>query len=104
MGLFSEIRGMKHVRLLWRAPGYALQLDILYSVIFHHVALPCYTVVSFLSFSQIQGEDDDDDADAVTYSTVNASSCSARGSAEPSSLYATVNKPDKQKTSYSARH
>ncbi|XP_030262072.1 uncharacterized protein LOC115574582 [Sparus aurata] len=57
-----------------------------------------YASISYMrktnSKARIQGDDDDDDGDAVTYSTVNASSCSARGSADPSSLYSTVNKPD----------
>ncbi|XP_044025045.1 uncharacterized protein LOC122863051 [Siniperca chuatsi] len=40
-------------------------------------------------------KDDDDDA-AVTYSTVKASSSSAGASSDPSNLYATVNKPNKE--------
>ncbi|XP_073349065.1 uncharacterized protein [Pagrus major] len=38
-------------------------------------------------------DDDDDDDDAVTYTTLKTSSCSAGASADPSNLYATINKP-----------
>ncbi|XP_036942286.1 uncharacterized protein LOC119012497 isoform X3 [Acanthopagrus latus] len=41
------------------------------------------------------GDDDDDDDEAVTYTTIKASSLSAGASADPSNLYATVNKPKK---------
>ncbi|XP_042246118.1 uncharacterized protein LOC121882147 isoform X1 [Thunnus maccoyii] len=41
------------------------------------------------------GGDGDDEGDAVTYSTVKASSSSAGASTDPSSLYATINKPNK---------
>ncbi len=45
---------------------------------------------------QVRGKDDDDGEDeAVTYSTVKASSSSAGASADPSGLYATINKPNK---------
>ncbi|XP_070782393.1 uncharacterized protein, partial [Enoplosus armatus] len=40
-------------------------------------------------------DEDDDEGGAVTYSTVKASSSSAGASADPSDLYATVNKPNK---------
>ncbi|KAM7368361.1 hypothetical protein PAMP_014584 [Pampus punctatissimus] len=45
------------------------------------------------SKAQVRG-DDDDEGDAVTYSTVKASS-SAAASTDPSSFYATINKPKK---------
>ncbi|XP_067428003.1 uncharacterized protein [Thunnus thynnus] len=41
------------------------------------------------------GGDGDDEGDAVTYSTVKASSSSAGASTDPSNLYATINKPNK---------
>ena len=40
-------------------------------------------------------DDGDDEGDAVTYTTVKASSSSAGASTDLSSLYATVNKPKK---------
>ncbi|XP_044026064.1 uncharacterized protein LOC122863553 [Siniperca chuatsi] len=43
------------------------------------------------------GKDDDED-EAVTYTTVKASSSSAGASADPSNLYATVNKPNKEES------
>ncbi|XP_078030105.1 uncharacterized protein LOC144466543 [Epinephelus lanceolatus] len=56
----------------------------------------CYASISYSkttnSNAQVQDKDDDED-DAVTYSTVKASSSSAGASADPSDLYATVNKP-----------
>ncbi|XP_045917543.1 uncharacterized protein LOC123978354 isoform X2 [Micropterus dolomieu] len=45
---------------------------------------------------QVSVKDDHDEDDAVTYSSVKASSPSAGGSADPSDLYATVNKPNKK--------
>ncbi|XP_030260156.1 uncharacterized protein LOC115573518 isoform X2 [Sparus aurata] len=44
---------------------------------------------------QVCGKGENDEGDAVTYSTVKASCFSAEPSADPSSLYATVNKPNK---------
>ncbi|XP_040920995.1 uncharacterized protein LOC121200029 [Toxotes jaculatrix] len=44
--------------------------------------------------TQVRG-DDDDEGDAVTYSTVKISSSSAVASTDPSNIYATVNKPNK---------
>lgn len=60
----------------------------------------CYVMLSscvcnLCALSQVQDKDDtgydDDEGDAVTYSTVKASSSSAGASADPTNLYATVN-------------
>ncbi|KAK1888955.1 Protein Teyrha-meyrha [Dissostichus eleginoides] len=49
-----------------------------------------------VSYASVQSKEDDDEDDLVTYSTVKApSSSSAGASADPSDLYATVNKPTK---------
>ncbi|XP_040921006.1 uncharacterized protein LOC121200033 isoform X6 [Toxotes jaculatrix] len=54
-----------------------------------------YTSISYArkadSKARVQGDDDEDDA--VTYSTVKAPSSSAGASTDPSDFYATVNKP-----------
>ena len=42
-----------------------------------------------INVCQILGKDEDDD-EAVTYTTVRTSSCSAGASADPSDLYATI--------------
>ncbi|XP_030262007.1 uncharacterized protein LOC115574548 [Sparus aurata] len=60
----------------------------------------CYASISYTRNTnrrdQAQGKDgDDDDDEAVTYTTIKASSLSAAASADPSDLYATVNKPKK---------
>ncbi|XP_044025099.1 uncharacterized protein LOC122863064 isoform X2 [Siniperca chuatsi] len=49
------------------------------------------------SKARVLGKDDDED-EAVTYTTVKASSSSAGASADPSNLYATVNKPNKEES------
>ncbi|XP_067428902.1 uncharacterized protein [Thunnus thynnus] len=56
-----------------------------------------YASISYIkkTNSKARVQDDDDDDDAVTYSTVKFSSSSAGASIDPSSLYATVNKPNK---------
>ncbi|XP_051235771.1 uncharacterized protein LOC127351852 [Dicentrarchus labrax] len=58
-----------------------------------------YASISFTkktnSKGRVRDKDDDDDDEAVTYVTVKASSSSAGASADPSNLYATVNKPNK---------
>ncbi|XP_026173886.1 uncharacterized protein LOC113136927 isoform X10 [Mastacembelus armatus] len=55
-----------------------------------------YASISFTrktkSKARVQA-DDDDEGDAVTYSTVKGSSSSAGASTDPSSLYATINNP-----------
>ncbi|XP_054473966.1 uncharacterized protein LOC129106773 [Anoplopoma fimbria] len=68
-----------------------------------HVADPedgvSYASVSFTKNTnsrakgRIQHDDDEDEGDAVTYSTVKPPSSSAAASVDPSHLYATVNKP-----------
>ncbi|KAM8725218.1 uncharacterized protein AB9X84_002081 isoform 2-T2 [Acanthopagrus schlegelii] len=63
----------------------------------------CYASISYTRNTnrrdRAQGkdgdDDDDDDDEAVTYTTIKASSLSAGASADPSNLYATVNKPKK---------
>ncbi|XP_030262005.1 uncharacterized protein LOC115574547 isoform X2 [Sparus aurata] len=60
----------------------------------------CYASVSYTRNTnrrdRAQGKDgDDDDDEAVTYTTIKASSLSAAASADPSDLYASVNKPKK---------
>ncbi|XP_042246089.1 uncharacterized protein LOC121882128 [Thunnus maccoyii] len=56
-----------------------------------------YASISYIkkTNSKARVQDDDDEDDAVTYSTVKFSSSSAGASIDPSSLYATVNKPNK---------
>lgn len=51
------------------------------------------SAVLFLFGLKVQGTDDGDGGDVVTYSTVKVSS--AGSSDDPSNLYATVNKPKK---------
>lgn len=55
------------------------------------------------SKAQGQCKEDDEEDDLVTYSTVKAPSSSSAGvSADPSSLYATVNKPKKEAATVTA--
>ncbi|XP_038582488.1 uncharacterized protein LOC119908713 isoform X3 [Micropterus salmoides] len=55
-----------------------------------------YASISYTRKTNSKVQDDHDEDDAVTYSSVKASSPSAGGSADPSDLYATVNKPNKK--------
>ncbi|KAM6991747.1 uncharacterized protein LKV04_007911 [Tautogolabrus adspersus] len=50
------------------------------------------------SKAQVQVENDEEEGDSVTYSTVKASSSSAGASADQASIYATVNKSKKDRT------
>ncbi|KAI4789434.1 hypothetical protein KUCAC02_035239 [Chaenocephalus aceratus] len=55
-----------------------------------------YASISYTRKSRRAHLHDDEDDDAVTYSTVRAPSSSSAASADPSLLYATVNKPRKK--------
>ncbi|KAI4800353.1 hypothetical protein KUCAC02_013297 [Chaenocephalus aceratus] len=55
-----------------------------------------YASISYTRKSSRAHLNDDDEDDAVTYSTVGAPSSSSAASADPSLLYATVNKPRKK--------
>ncbi|XP_041815226.1 uncharacterized protein LOC121622339 isoform X2 [Chelmon rostratus] len=54
-----------------------------------------YASVSYTKRTSSKGQVKDDEGDAVTYSTVKASSSCAGASDDPCTLYATVNKPNK---------
>lgn len=63
---------------------------IFYSVMVHVMSLYLYCVVSH----QVQSKNYADEGDAVTYTTMKASS------ADPSNLYATINWPNKSNSSH----